>query len=201
MPNATRPRHWERDSTRVAVCKIDSSKVCPIIANNKITGILKFNNFSSEEDGVRVWQAYGIGEGVYFDEFEAKQDVSGLETQTIKGFFSRLAAEQRGQVVEEEFFDTDGQESRALEQEALLQELVDETQREIDLQHPITFKNFNLCLLLSKRRLSDALKKLKLCDLREIQEGLNVEINGPSSRKATCIELLVNLVRSCSCCH
>ncbi|XP_074632721.1 uncharacterized protein LOC141891635 [Acropora palmata] len=67
------------DCTRVAVCKIDSSKVCPSTANNKITGILKFNNFSYDEDGVRVWQAYGIGEGVYFDEFEAKQDVSGLE--------------------------------------------------------------------------------------------------------------------------
>ena len=104
-------------------------------------------------------------------------------------------------MVEEEFFDADGQESRALEREALLQELVDETQREIDLQHPITFKNFNLCLLLSKKRLSDALKKLKLCDLREMQDGLNVEINGPSSRKATYIEPLVNLVKSCSCCH
>ena len=124
-----------------------------------------------------------------------------LETQTIKGFFSRLAAEQKGQVVEEEFFDADGQESRALEREALLQELVEETQREIDLQRPITLKNFNLCLLLSKKRLSDALKKLKLCDLREMQEGLNVEINGPSSRKATYIEPLVNLVKSCSCCH
>ena len=54
-----------------------------------------------------------------------------LETQTIRGFFSRLAAKQKGQVVEEEFFDADGQESRALEREALLQELVDETQREI----------------------------------------------------------------------
>ena len=30
------------DCTRVAVCKIDSSKVCPSITNNKITGILKF---------------------------------------------------------------------------------------------------------------------------------------------------------------
>ena len=62
------------DCTRVAVCNIDSSKVCPSIANNKITGILKFNNFSYDEGGVRVWQAYGIGEGVYFDEFEAKRD-------------------------------------------------------------------------------------------------------------------------------
>ena len=127
--------------------------------------------------------------------------VEWLETQTIKGFFSRLAAEQKGQEVEEEFFHNDGQESRALEREALLQELVDETQREIDLQHPITFKNFNLCLLLSNKRLSDALKKLKLCDLREMQEGLNIEINGPSSRKATSIEPLVTLVKSCSCCH
>ena len=76
-------------------------------------------------------------------------------------------------------------------------ELVEETQREIDLQHPPTFKNFNLCLLLSNKRLSDALKKLKLCDLREMQEGLNVEINGPSSRKAKYIEPLVNLVNPC----
>ena len=119
----------------------------------------------------------------------------------IMSFFSRLAAEQKGPEVEEEFFDADGQESRALEREALLQELVDETQREIDLQHPTTFKNFNLCLLLSNKRLSDALKKLKLCDLREMQEGLNVESNGPSSRKATYIEPLVNLVKCCSCCH
>ena len=118
-----------------------------------------------------------------------------LETQTIKGFFSRLAAEQEGQVVEEEFFDVDGQESRVLEREALLQEF------KIDLQHPITFKNFNLCSLLIKKRLSDALKKLKLCDLREMQEGLNVEINNRSSRKATYIEPLVNLVKSCGCCH
>ena len=60
------------DCTRVAACKIDWSKVCPSIANNTITGILKFNNFSYDEGGVRVWQAYGIGEGVYLDEFEAK---------------------------------------------------------------------------------------------------------------------------------
>ena len=124
-----------------------------------------------------------------------------LETETIKGFFSRLEVEQKGQVVEEEFFDADGQASRALEREALLQELVDETQREIDLQHPITFKNFNLCLLLSTKRLSDALKKLKLCDLRKMQEALNVEIKGPPSRKATFGEPLLNLVKSCSCCH
>ena len=270
------------DCTREAVCKIDSSKVCPSMANNKITGILRFNIFSYDEAGVRVWQAYGIGEGVYFDEFEAKLKARGdgewsaavekqrkqakprsngnttdpgstyscldpaciltfdsiqdaedhmdtgehvftpenekiydtvkrqwaavsttvkgknekigeaaygdgqgsgatkgwalkkqkaavrilpdvksylthvfnegtrqdkaklaviaeeikrkfsreewLETQTIKGFFFCLAEEQKGQVVEEEFFDADGQESRALEREALLQELVDETQ-------------------------------------------------------------------------
>ena len=51
-----------------------------------------------------------------------------LETQTIKGFFFCLAEEQKGQVVEEEFFDANGQESRALEREALLHKLVDETQ-------------------------------------------------------------------------
>ena len=82
------------DCTRVAVCKIDSSKVCPSIANNKITGILKFNNFSYDEGGVRVWQAYGIGEGVYFDEFEAKQDVSGLERD---GEWSAAVEKQRKQ--------------------------------------------------------------------------------------------------------
>ena len=80
------------DCTRVAVCKIDSSKVCPSIANNRITGILKFNNFSYDEGGVRVWQAYGIGEGVYFDEFEDKQDVSGLERD---GEWSAAVEKQR----------------------------------------------------------------------------------------------------------
>ena len=111
-----------------------------------------------------------------------------LETNTIKRFFSRWAAEQKSQEVEKEFFDTDGQESRVLEREALLQELADETQQEIDLQHPIKFKNFNLYLLLSNKKFSKKMKNLKLCDLREIQEDLNVEIKRPSSRKATYIE-------------
>ena len=50
--------------TRVAVCKIDVSKMSAAVGNNKIPGITRYNNFSFEADGMRVWQAYGVGEGM-----------------------------------------------------------------------------------------------------------------------------------------
>ena len=65
--------------TRVAVCKIDASKMSAAVGNNKIPGITRYNNFSFEADGMRVWQAYGVGEGMKIKELESKQDVSGLE--------------------------------------------------------------------------------------------------------------------------
>lgn len=32
----------------------------------KLLGISKFNNFEFEDEGVRVWWVYGVGEGKFF---------------------------------------------------------------------------------------------------------------------------------------
>jgi len=39
---------------RVAVCKIDTSKMSAAVGNNDIPGITRYNNFSSDEDGMQV---------------------------------------------------------------------------------------------------------------------------------------------------
>ena len=51
------------------------------------------HNIENARD-IKEGLAYGIGEGVYFDEFEAKQDVSGLERD---GEWSAAVEKQRKQ--------------------------------------------------------------------------------------------------------
>ena len=65
--------------TWVAVCKIDTSKISAAVGNNEIPGITRYNNFSFDEDGMQVWQAYGVVKGMKIKHFDSKQDVSGLE--------------------------------------------------------------------------------------------------------------------------
>ena len=57
-----------------------------------------------------------------------------LEVQTIKGYFSRLAALQRGQEISEE--DTSNEDG-AIAREEFLQDLIQETQKQIDLRQPL----------------------------------------------------------------
>lgn len=64
---------------RVAVCKIVTSKMSAAVGNNKIPGVTRYNNFSFDKDGMRVSQAYSVGEGMKIKNFECQQDVSGLE--------------------------------------------------------------------------------------------------------------------------
>ena len=80
--------------TRVAVCKIDTCKLSAAVGNNTIPGIIRYNNFSFEEDGMRVWQSYGVGEGIKMKDFENKQDISGLERV---GEWSQEATRTKGQ--------------------------------------------------------------------------------------------------------
>ena len=65
--------------TRVAICKIDTSKRSAAAGNNDIPGITRYNNFSFDEDGMQVQQAYGVGKGIKIEHFDSKQEVSGLE--------------------------------------------------------------------------------------------------------------------------
>ena len=49
------------------------------VGNNEIPGITRYNNFSFDEDGMQVWQTYGVGKSIKIKHFDSKQDVSGLE--------------------------------------------------------------------------------------------------------------------------
>ena len=78
--------------TRVAVCKIDTSKMSAAVGNNKIPSVTRYmyNNFSFAKDGMRVWQAYSVGEGMKIKNFECQQCFSwigksgGMEPRSYK---------------------------------------------------------------------------------------------------------------------
>ena len=119
-----------------------------------------------------------------------------LEAQSIKGYFSRLAALQKGQEVSEE--DTSC-EDVAIAREQFLQNLITETQKQIDLQHPLTYDNINLCELFGANKLDQALKKLKISSLKSMCDFFGVDICGPTTRKASFINAIYDLLRSCQC--
>ena len=64
--------HGGLKGVRAAVVKVDTSRE---ISANKIPGISILNNFSFEEDGVRVWRAFSIGPGnlLSYKELEVAQ--------------------------------------------------------------------------------------------------------------------------------
>ena len=70
--------HGGLKGVRAAVVELNSGRE---IAANKIPGISTLNNFSFEEDGVRVWRAFNIGPGKFlsYNELElAQQAETGL---------------------------------------------------------------------------------------------------------------------------
>ena len=79
-----------------------------------------------------------------------------LETQTVKGFFSRLAARQRGQEIGSQ---QDQDQDLALEREVFLQHLEQQVNREVGLGHPVEYKDVNLCQLYHRGRFEQSLKK------------------------------------------
>ena len=119
-----------------------------------------------------------------------------LEVQTIKGYFSRLAALQRGQEISEE--DTSN-EDVAIAREEFLQDLIQETQKQIDLRHPLVCDGINLCELFATNKLDQTLKKLKISTLKSMCDFFGEDISGPASRKAPFINAIYGLLRSCQC--
>ena len=69
--------------TRVAVCKIDTSKMPTAVGNNGIPGITRYNNFSFDEDGMQVSRTYSrhtVLARVWSRlNADSKEEVSGLE--------------------------------------------------------------------------------------------------------------------------
>ena len=124
------------------------------------------------------------------------RETNGSKRKKVKGFFSRLAARQRGQEIGSQ---QDHDQYLALEREVFLQHLEHQVNREVSLDHPVEYEDVNLCQLYHQGRFEQFLKKLKISDLRSMCEQFNVALKVPLSRKATLIQALQDLVASCSC--
>ena len=117
-----------------------------------------------------------------------------VEVQPVKGYFSRLASQQKGHPVCKE----EG-EDEALEKEDSMEQLVGVAEQEIGLKHPLVYDEFNFCDLSAGGRLAKVLEKQKLSQLRSFCKYFDVEISGGANRKASYYEPLVQLANSCDC--
>ena len=80
-----------------------------------------------------------------------------LEVKTIKGYFSRLAALQRShEISEEDAINEDG----AIAKKEFLQVLIQEDQKQIDLQHPLVCDSINLCELFVANKLDQKVEEI-----------------------------------------
>lgn len=62
---------------------------------NKVEGFSAFHNFSFEDDGVRVWKAYGIGDGKFipYEQWQSKpQGSTLLEVEKELSFFKPVSS-------------------------------------------------------------------------------------------------------------
>ena len=75
-----------------------------------------------------------------------------VEVQTVRGYSSRLASQQKGLPVSEE----EG-EDEALEKEDYMEQLVGVAEQEISLRHPLVYDDFNFCDLSAKDSLTKVL--------------------------------------------
>ena len=119
-----------------------------------------------------------------------------LEVQTIRRYFSRLVALQRGQEISEK--DTSN-EDVAIAREEFLQDLIQETQKQIDLRHPLVCDRINLCELFAANKLDQTLKKFKVSTLKSVCDFFGVDFSGPATRKAPFINAVYGLLWSCQC--
>lgn len=93
-------------------------------------------------------------------------------------------------VTEDEFEDEPDREERDI------QELTDEVNNAIGLQHPILYEAFNLCQLSKKSKLTG----FSISMLKEICNALELDISNVTVRlKRPYIELLEGVLGRCSC--
>ena len=94
-----------------------------------------------------------------------------LSAQKISSYFSRLSAKGRSQLVSE-------MDLRAVEEEYNFASAREAVLSTLDLQHPITYDQFNICSLVRDRKLG----KLKVGMLQIIVDALNLESPVPPVR-------------------
>ena len=125
--------------------------------------------------------------------------------QQISSFFSRLSAIQRqrqterGQLQEPRGeIDTRGPEEdlEALESEIVFNDLRQAVLRDVTMpHHPIEVGTRNVCELLRTKKL----KTLKLSELKELCESLQLAVAGSPARKKSFIEPLETYAKACTC--
>ena len=64
------------------------------------------------------------------------------------------------------------------------------------LEHPITYKSYNLCKLAADGKLT---KKFSIADLKDICDSLDIETEDFKRHKAPYKDVLTNVLSSCTC--
>lgn len=124
-----------------------------------------------------------------------------LSSQQIAAYFSRLAATKKkrrslnaaasSEEVEEFLADEQMQEH---EEDISLRKKV--VFGNLQLEHPITYKSYNLCKLAADGKLT---KKFSIADLKDICDSLDIETEDFKRRKAPNKDVLTNVLSSCTC--
>ena len=125
----------------------------------------------------------------------SKFDTSSyLTSQQVASFFSRLAAKRV--VAESQDEEAEHQEEMDRIQEQSIQDLRNEVMAEMSIQHPIMYDTHNICEIVACSRLS----KFSVQMLQDICSFYQLDISSIYiKRKKPYIDLLTDLVQSCSC--
>jgi hypothetical protein len=113
-----------------------------------------------------------------------------LTPQQVQSYFSRRASKLK------KSHEETPEDRAAAEDQAAYSNTRSTIIEECQLEHPIVYDSFNLCSLNE----SNKFKKLSVSLLRTICEHFDLDISAiKSHRKAPYIELISNMVKSCTC--
>lgn len=117
-----------------------------------------------------------------------------LTSQQITSFFSRLAAKKS---LPDDRDDNDDDVNEAAAIESALEELGNQVQREIALQHPIVFDCYNICDLVKDDKLQ---AKFNILMLKKMCEHFEIDVSEITVRlKRPYIDKLSTFCSNCSC--
>jgi len=162
--------------------------------NEKQRKYLEEKFFLGQETGHKV-EAVTVAQEMRYAKDEAGSRRFTLDEfltpQQVQSFFSRMAAKLRNK--QEEVLEED---TTAAEDQAAFSSTRADILENCQLTHPIVYDSFNLCALYA----CNGFKKLSVNMLRLICEYFDLDVcNIPRSRKAPYIELISNLVLTCTC--
>ena len=116
-----------------------------------------------------------------------------LSPQQIKSYFSRASAKLRQSGISDDDDESDAQAAAEQDEYSAVRTHIIE---KYHLVHPIMYDTYNLCHMHETGKLN----KLSVSMLRLICSYFDLNIDGlPGKRKAPYVNLIVDLVKSCSC--